>query len=835
MTAVSGLNTHHRNRHSRRPGRRAVAVPTARRVSGGGISRARVFLAVLFTTISCAGAAGRGTIDLASAVVVAPSDLSAREKKAVEMLIDEVAKRTRIRWKLVSEWPRGEKTPAIVVGQGAQLERQFPETAPLLKRQAPAAGAEGYRIQTAKRGLVLVAGNDPRGVLFGAGRLLRELRMARDTVTLPADFQEASAPRTRLRGHQLGYRPKTNSYDAWDLPQWEQYYRDMAIFGANVVELIPPRSDDDADSPHFPRPPLDMMVSMSQLADDYGLDVWLWYPALDEDYSRPETVEFALKEWEEVFKKLPRINALFVPGGDPGATPPKLLMPLLEKQAASLRKFHPEATLWVAPQGFDAHWLDDFLEILRGEPKWFNGLVFGPQIRVSLPELRKLIPARYPIRGYPDITHSTNCQHPVPDWDAAFAVTQGREVINPRPLGQAAIYRYYHPATIGFITYSEGCNDDVNKFVWSGLGWNEETPVEEILRQYARVFIGPHHAEAFAQGLLALERNWVGPLLTNGNVETTLLQFQTMEQSATPADLRNWRFQQGLYRAYYDAFVRERLIAETAQRAEAMTALRQAQRTGSLAAMDEAHAILARGRLTPAAQNRRTRLCELAEGLFQSIRMQLDTARYKGQPGRGTSQNTIDTPLNDRVWLEGQFDLIRKEPVEARRLALIRTLILDRTDPGPGGFYDDLGDPARQPHLVRGAGFENDPDFRRSSFLSFDLRPDLPREWTTYALSMYDGPLTMHYDRLDPKAEYRIRAVYAADSFRAKIRLEADGKEIHPLMDKTDPPATVIDHEIPAAATADGELTLQWFREPGKGGNGRGCQVREVWLIRKGG
>ena len=36
---------------------------------------------------------------------------------------------------------------------------------------------------------------------------------------------------------------------------WEQYIRDLAVFGCNAVELIPPRSDDDADSPLFPLPP----------------------------------------------------------------------------------------------------------------------------------------------------------------------------------------------------------------------------------------------------------------------------------------------------------------------------------------------------------------------------------------------------------------------------------------------------------------------------------------------------------------------------------------------------------------------------------------------------
>ena len=96
---------------------------------------------------------------------------------------------------------------------------------------------------------MVVAGNDERGVLFGVGYLLRHLRMSQGKIALADDLNVNTAPKYHLRGHQLGYRPKTNSYDAWDLPQWEQYYRDLAVFGANGVELIPPRSDDAASSP----------------------------------------------------------------------------------------------------------------------------------------------------------------------------------------------------------------------------------------------------------------------------------------------------------------------------------------------------------------------------------------------------------------------------------------------------------------------------------------------------------------------------------------------------------------------------------------------------------
>ncbi len=164
---------------------------------------------------------------------------------------------------------------------------------------------------------------------------------------------------------------------------WESYIRDLAVFGANAIELIPPRSDDAADSPHFPLPPMQMMIEMSRLAKDYGLQCWVWYPAMDKDYSDPATVELALKEWAEVFRKLPRIDAVFVPGGDPGHTEPKYLMALLEKQTASLRRFHPHANMWVSPQGFNAAWMDEFFGIMKTEPAWLTGIVFGPQVRVE--------------------------------------------------------------------------------------------------------------------------------------------------------------------------------------------------------------------------------------------------------------------------------------------------------------------------------------------------------------------------------------------------------------------------------------------------------------------
>ena len=144
------------------------------------------------------------------------------------------------------------------------------------------------------------------------------------------------------------------------------------------------------------------------------------------------------------------------------------------------------------------------------------------------------------------------------------------------------------PGAIGFITYSEGCNDDVNKMIWSGLGWELEQKVADILREYSRYFIGDRFTETFAEGLLALENDWRGPLLANEGVEKTLAHFRALEKEALPADLRNWRFQQALFRAYYDASVRERLIAETQIEGQAMNTLRRLMDQGTLDAMSQA-------------------------------------------------------------------------------------------------------------------------------------------------------------------------------------------------------------------------------------------------------
>jgi len=629
------------------------------------------------------------SIDVADAKIVVLNPNNKVEWNAGDLLVEEIEQRTRIRLDVVTELPAAAGT-AVVIGVDGDVTKRFPLPAGL---EVPAK-ADGYALWVdtgARNGATIcVAGSDSRGALFGVGRLLRELHLERDQASLSAQFAIATAPQTTLRGHQMGYRPKTNSYDAWDLKTWKQYFRDMIVFGMNTVELVPPVTDDDDESPHFPMPKMEMMVALSQLADDHGLDVWIWYPVMEYEVERgekitPEMVRLALRNRDEVLGRLPRVDAVFVPSGDPDEVHPRDLFPHLAEHKKILTRHHPGATIWTSVQNYDdeaftAGWTQDFYDrIQRGDAEWLDGVVFGPATETSLQEMRKALPQRLPIRRYPDITHSRNCQYRVRHWDPAWEVTVGREPINPRPRAYAKIFRNIDELSVGFISYSEGCNDDLNKVLWSGLGWDVDATPEDIVQDYSRYFVGPRMADDFARGIFALEQNWHGDLKESEQPYATLELFREMEKNATPRDLLNWRFQQGIFRAYYDAYVKARLHYELDLKRQAFAVLDQAAVLGSVKAMAQAQKILERAGTEKVRPELRGRVFELGEALFQSVGMQLSVPKYQAKEvSRGAMLDTIDVPLNHSRQVLEMFGDIRRLGTEEERLEQLALVASDR-------------------------------------------------------------------------------------------------------------------------------------------------------------
>jgi hypothetical protein len=780
------------------------------------------------------------SLDFTNSIIVTPAKLERLEQKAITLLREEIQQRTGIQLRISTEWPENQQS-VIAVGQTGQMKILAGPYSDILEN-GQTLGIEGFRL-VIKEDAILVAGNDPRGVLYGVGKLLHILRMKPGSISVPKDIHIVTSPRYPIRGHQLGYRPKTNAYDAWSPAQFDQYIRELALFGTNSIEIIPPRTDDDMTSPHMKLAPVDMMIKQSEIIDSYGMDVWVWYPNMGTDYTHPDSIREELQEREDIFKKLKRIDVVFVPGGDPGDLHPDVLFAWLDKVAEVLHKYHPSAKVWVSPQAFrpTTEWLGAFYRNVNLKYPWFGGVVFGPWVKTPLPEIRKIVDQAIPIRRYPDITHSISCQYPVKDWDLAFAMTLGRECYNPRPVAEKMIHNVLDEFAGGSISYSEGINDDLNKFIWSGQDWDPETPVIETLREYCRLFIHPDVSEDVAQAILALERNWQGPLIANKSVEITLKQWESIENQLPPDVVKNYRFQMGLLRAYYDAYIRERLIHETALESEAREVLRDASNVTSLEKMKAAESILNQTWNKPVAQDYKKRCWEIADYLFEVIGSQTSVKRHKAQSGRGDFMDYIDTPLSNVIWLLSQFEKIRQIKDEQARLAAIDKL-LDRENPGTGGFYDNLGQSIETPRLDEYPAWQEDPGSLRSPRVSFGagLRgaewvhtvqakgfdgSAIPLAWMNQITTLYETPLNIVYENLDPDSGYTLRVAYTG-RFRSKIQLTADDKfQIHEMMETGTTP--VNEFPIPSEATGDGRLKLTWTCPEGQ----RGAQVAELWLM----
>jgi len=661
---------------------------------------------------------------------------------------------------------------------------------------------------------------------------------------VPVSATISTTPVYSVRGHQLGYRPKTNSYDAFSVAQFDQYIRELALFGANSIEIVPPRTDDDATSVHMKLDPIKMIAEQSRICKSYGLDVWMWYPNMGIDYRNEKTIQEELTERETVFSSVEKLDAVFVPGGDPGDLQPEVLFGWLEKKAAVLKKYHPDAKIWVSPQVFrpTKKWMDTFYEYVNRKYSWLGGVVFGPWIKTPVDSMRKIIDPSIPIRMYPDITHSLSAQYPVPDWDLAYAMTLGRECINPRPKDEKHIHnRFAHNGT-GSISYSEGTNDDVNKFIWSDQDWDPQLAVEETLQDYSRLFISPDYAKSIAKGIMELEANLRGPLISNKQVSKTLKHFQELEKDASVEMMQNFRFQMCLLRAYYDAFIQKRLVHESKLEQLSLKALSQAKVTGSVSAMAKAQAILKKAG-DPATYNiYKTKCHALADSLFRSIGAQLTIKNHGAAEGRGNFIDNIDVPLNDAPWIIDQLETIATLKNENERLEKINDM-LRRTDPGKGGVYTNFGTPPSKPHVLPGAGWYKDPGGLQSAFVNFgvgtkedewvhEILPRgfsgqiVPKAWMTQNGTLYEEPLNIQYKNLDPKSSYQIRLAYTG-RLRSNIKLTANGYLVHDYMLTGDQPIYTFD--IPKEALSTGDVIFTFICPEGE----QGAQVSEIWILKK--
>ncbi|MBL8851266.1 MAG: hypothetical protein JNG89_16410 [Planctomycetaceae bacterium] len=748
---------------------------------------------VLSVFSACSACAAE--IDLAKVAVVHDDQ---EFQSPAQVLIEEVARRTGI------------KLPTGAGGATGQIEFRAAAAGENL-------GTDGFQMATTDGAApqITIAAQGRRGALFAVGYLLRHLDWSQGKLALAAPINTTQVPEYAIRGHQLGYRAQANTYDGWDVATFDQYIREMMFFGANAVEGIP--FQDDRPTPVMPVGRREMNKAISEICEKYDLEHWVWIPA---EFALTDAAQRAahLKQHEQFSQDCARLNGLFFPGGDPGNNHPQDVLPFLAELAAVVTPHRPEAKMWMSLQGFDADEVEYVFEWLdEHKPDWLGGLVGGPS-SPPLELLRARLDKKYQLRDYPDITHIVRCQYPELNLDPAISLTAGRESINPRPEFYTEVFRATAPQTDGFISYSDGCQDDVNKAIWSALGWTSAAHPRATLVEYARCFFSAEDADQIADGILALEQNWQGPLRPHAAVEYVLEQWQQLE-AAHPELANDWRWQMLVTRVYYDAYQREREVRETALEQAANQELgRQKGRTPS-EAIAAANAVLQKSVTEPTRPDLRNRLLQLFDQMWESCRFQSDMTKFHAiSAERGCMLEFLDYPLNNRYWLEDEFEKVLALPNPDAQWARLDEL-RNWENPGPGGFYDDIGHVGRSPHAVR----RTDPLRGAGSYWWFNEgKSRLRLSWL-----ITGSPAALVYEDLDPNAQYTLRF-----SGFGELKPIINGQPVTATHYETEAPA-LKEFPVPEGSIQNGKLKVTFESVYLRGVNWRyQPRLAEAWLIR---
>lgn len=676
-----------------------------------------------------------------------------------------------------------------------------------------------------------------RGAIYAAGRLLRTAKWKENNFILPNNSHIIEAPHSKIRGHQLGYRPKTNAYDAWTPEIFEQYIRELALFGANSVEIMPPVTDDDRSSPLMKLDSLEMMVTLSKIIKSYGMEVWVWYPNMFAENANENELAAQERERDEVFAAVPFVDHIFIPGGDPGSLKPARLFEWGKRVFEIARRHHENVKLWLSPQTGTpgAEWVEEFYSQLEKQPEWLCGVVFAPWERDNIDTLRLRTPEHFLLRNYPDISHSLRCQYPVANWNLPMALTLGREFVNPRPRAMQNIHALYSHYSSGSVCYSEGINDDANKFIWLALEWNPQADCSQILLEYSSLFINGNVAEDFARGLFELEENLKGSFEAAGTKNTFEL-FCAME-SENPALKNNYRFNLHLLRACFDMFQRERLPLERSAERKALELLKNYEHEGAEKCAEAALALLNNPAQSSLIIKLKNKIFELSDLLFEQIGAQLTVSRNGASAwDRGAFVECLNIPLNDSRYINSVLSQVFSLPSEREKAGLIAALLC-RTDPGEGGFYINFGSAESFALLEGYEGYAADPGFFKTPLLSFLLQPphggqdktNAPLSWQSNISTLYQTPLFVNIEGLDPGADYEITTVYAKyHPIHISLFAENGGSIlIHgevfvnsPFVCKTVP--------LPKASYSGGSLRLKFMVRDGE----RGPNVSEITIKR---
>jgi hypothetical protein len=819
-------------------------------------------------------------VSLNAASVVSPPEIPARatrlaivtgspnsgpELKAAEMLKARILKRSAVTVEMAQEdAPNLQELTAksdviFVIGVpggpkfASHMMHDFGVALPTLPNSEkihPESFAIHTEIVGGPKRFIVITGADDRGMIYGVGHVLRAMTYLPDALLIP-DVNTQDKPAFPIRGgrpsgpgsraRQFGnLRPQTQE-------EMTEVMEDLMLLGCNVFEGDPASIRAYGMLTTFGRTANEMTPGFpAEWRADGGRSSRYVCPSV------PEARKALLESFDQIFRDAPDYDFFTTNSGDEGGCRCEKCMPWGDKYIALvhdiadiLHKYHPNCKVLATNQDLtnegnqaifdylnkgDSSWLyairygpgaDEMQTYIRGpvNPRWFEYEGFGP-LGNYLKFMHHELPRTTDIVLYTDITHWMQAQFAVPHPDVALAAVYDRRSWNTRPRNFHRVGQEILHYALGDMHYSEGMHDDFNKWFWYRMLWNPRQDAESITKEYCRYWFGPDAQDEMADAIFLMEETLEKPVIDNPGITKAVVLLHSagakIPENLLKTDYR-WRII--LEKALMDRYIQLELQHGRALKGEAgqlLSGVETSQQPGAV-------------------------LESALKGLDQPIETSEMKAVIDEANKMGEEANTNIGYREPAPFIVGKLDLtevgwwtkVLRQALAEGNEAKIRNaakMVLHYDDPGPGGFYDDVGWPNESKHLVSGETLWAFDPFSGPAKLSY----------YNHALSMgKDPPVAFEYTGLDPAAQYVVRISVGAriDEERPALKgmklsegLKADDTVISEGFPVPTDDVTFQEFDIPQELTKDGKLKVTLTPSPGPMPI-TGCA--EIWFMQK--
>jgi hypothetical protein len=758
-------------------------------------------------------------------------------------------------------------------------------------------GAEGFVLATARSdpAVLLAAGVDERGVLYAVGEILRQCQDDEAGFRFPTVVNVRTAPAFRLRGTEVGQGATITELThsrPWTEEERRRVVLNYVLAGANAFGLGfggPSALDEFKFLKSYA---LDTLISVGPNVGS-GPPEWQAVEAIGRKgylcLSVPEARKSILDRWEKTAPQLPDVDYVRFFSGDGGGCECERCAPYGRKYiemcadiAAIILKHHPKTRFFATNQKLDNASDQAIFDYLNAQPRpWLTALCYGPgssamswqpgrrqDHRMDLFEypafgpmdryVREIVhqlPPTQTLVFFTDVTHWVYSEYGLvanmlgpdrngdvpPHWgrwvyemhpDPAMDQVYNRRTFHARPHYYYNVFQETMRYGEGDLTYSEGHHDQFNQWMWQRLLWDPHKSLDGVVGEYARTWFGPEGAPLMAEAIVQLERNLSTPIADNPGIDA---YYGLVKEAGARIPERgmktNYLWRQHMQRAALDKYIQLRLREQMRRQKAVEDLINAGLRQGEIGStIPQAKAMLAADIETD------------------------DMRRLKGEAARlGKEGDAIFGVRNEGYfnlnqdfiglgWIRRQLDAAASAAPDARRELLRR--IVRYEDPGPGGFYDDAGDPDRSPHLANGWTF-SDNDVSDSNRWS--------QRTMAYTRDEKQG-VTFTYDHLDPGAGYRVRFTFVrprylpryAERQRQKTQsIYANDTLLAKDVELPEWESQFFEYDIPREATRGGRLQIRLEKSAGVGEGkasqievwrntgGWGTLVSEVWLMKQ--